>query len=350
MNCLFCPNHKMTRPRGDMPFSLAKSVLNQLSEGDFRGSVITSLMGEPLLHPEFLPIVNHGVGPGLRMNVITNFVCVPEKIGVPDLLNSGIDTLVLSYQTPSEKLFSLRKAPLSFVQYRNKLKEIIRFAKENKINTRRIEIHILQSFQFHLNCRLLEDYSLIEQTIAEFASWRESTERKNNRRADEDPAGIVRKFRRGRQHQDVFDIPLGNGIFAVLKRAGTWANSLLPIACTVALRLEGNCDEIRKSLGVFWDGRCTVCCQDFDSEVCIGNAHCQRLADMMKEGPLAHLMRMEELGRLVHPLCQKCRGRVLLANKPFRREKPIGAANRFFQYAHRAGERLGGMRNTLMRH
>lgn len=158
MNCLFCPNHKMTRPRGDMPFSLAKSVLNQLSEGDFRGSVITSLMGEPLLHPEFLPIVNHGAGVGLRMNVITNFVCVPEK------------------------------------------------------------------------------------------NW-------------------------------------GSG-----------------------------------------------------------------LADMMKEEPLAHLMRMEELGRLVHPLWQKCRGRVLLANKPFRIEKPIGAANGFFQCAHRAGERLGGMRNTLMRH
>jgi hypothetical protein len=307
-------------------------------------------MGEPLLHPEFLSIVNYGVGLGLRMNVITNFVCMPEKIGIPELLNSGIDTLVLSYQTPSAKLFSLRKAPVPFVQYRNKLKEIIRFAKENKINTRRIEIHILQSFQFHLNCRVLEDYNLIEKTLAEFANWGESTEKKNNCQSGEDPAGFVRKFRRGRQHQDVFDIPLGNGIFAVLKRANTWANSLLPAACTVVLRSDGNCDMIRMSLGVFWDGRCTVCCQDFDAEICIGNAHRESLADIMKEEPLMRLMRMEEIRSLIHPLCRKCRGRVLLANKPFRMEKPIGAANKFFQYAHRAGKRLGSMRDILMRH
>lgn len=65
---------------------------------------------------------------------------------------------------------------------------------------------------------------------------------------------------------------------------------------------------------------------------------------------MALLMRMEELRSLHHPLCRKCRGWVRLKDKPFRMEKSIGATNRLLQYANRAGKRLEGMRDTLVRH
>lgn len=349
MNCTFCPNHKMTRPRGDMPFLLARSVLDQLKKGGFRGSVITSLMGEPLLHPEFLSIVNYAVSIGLRTNVITNFLSVPEKVRIPALLNAGIDTLCLSYQTPSPESFALRKAPVTFEQYRKKLKDIIIHARDNKIKTRRIEVHILHSFHSHLNCSVVENYSLIEKTLNEFANWLGFDQKGNTDQLPDHIARMVKKFRRGRQHIDAVDIPFGHGIFAVLKRANTWANSLLPAECTVTSRSAAHCDAIRNSLGVFWDGRCTVCCQDFDAAIHIGNVHRQSLAEILGAAPLVRLMQMEHHKNLIHPFCQNCRGRVFRNQKAFRLEKPIGATNRLFQYVNRTGKRLSALGSKFLR-
>lgn len=58
MNCDFCANHLITRPRGYMPIELAKSVIDQLKEMKFKGFLITSLMGEPLMHPNFKEILH----------------------------------------------------------------------------------------------------------------------------------------------------------------------------------------------------------------------------------------------------------------------------------------------------
>jgi len=48
MNCDFCANHIMTIPRGYMSVELTTKIINQLIEMDFKGSLIMSLMGEPL--------------------------------------------------------------------------------------------------------------------------------------------------------------------------------------------------------------------------------------------------------------------------------------------------------------
>ena len=57
MDCSFCSNQLITRPRGFISPSLAKRVIDQLREMDFKGTLITSLMGEPLLHPDIKDIL-----------------------------------------------------------------------------------------------------------------------------------------------------------------------------------------------------------------------------------------------------------------------------------------------------
>lgn len=76
MNCDFCANHLMTRPRGYMSSDMAKNIIDQLHQMNFKGSLITSLMGEPLLHPNFTEIVKYSIDIGINTKVITNFfVC-----------------------------------------------------------------------------------------------------------------------------------------------------------------------------------------------------------------------------------------------------------------------------------
>lgn len=82
----------------------------------------------------------------------------------------------------------------------------------------------------------------------------------------------VKKFRRGKQYLDVFEIKIGSGVYVVLKRANTWANHLIPEKCTVLPQKRGHCGFFHSTFGVLWDGRCTVCCQDFDGQIFVGDA------------------------------------------------------------------------------
>ena len=165
MNCDFCANHLMTRPRGYMSVELAKHIIDQLKQLRFNGSLITSLMGEPLLHPNFKDILAYSISAGIRTNVITNFLLIPKRISQDELLTANIDTLCLSYQTPNESTFSHRKVNISFENYFNKLRDILTFIRDNPIKTRRVEIHLLQSLYNYLNIEVVNDYLLIESAI-----------------------------------------------------------------------------------------------------------------------------------------------------------------------------------------
>lgn len=57
-----------------MSIKLAKNVIDQLKEMNFEGSLVTSLMGEPLLHPNFKEILRYSIESGIKTNVITNFL------------------------------------------------------------------------------------------------------------------------------------------------------------------------------------------------------------------------------------------------------------------------------------
>lgn len=87
---------------------------------------------------------------------------MPQRISPKELLTAGIDILCLSYQTPDKDSFESRRVNISFEKYFSRLEDILIFVRDNHIDTRRIEIHILQSLYNYLNVEVIDDYSLIE--------------------------------------------------------------------------------------------------------------------------------------------------------------------------------------------
>jgi MoaA/NifB/PqqE/SkfB family radical SAM enzyme len=342
MNCDFCSNHLMTRSKGYMSLDLAKSVIRQLNQMNFQGYLITSLMGEPLLHPQFVEILQYSINSGIKTNVITNFLLVPEKISIKKLLNIGIETLCLSYQTPNEVTFKTRRVNKSFDYYWCKLRDIILFSINNKINTSRIEIHILQSMYNHLNVEIVNDYSSIETAILKIYDtlYSDGALPVSKNYGKYDIVNSIKKFKRGNQYQDTFEIEMGPNIYVVLKRANTWANCLLPEDCEVEPQKKGHCGFYNSSLGVLWNGRCTVCCQDFNGSISVGDIKSLSIKDILNDTVLMSMRKMENKGLLIDSYCQICKGTIKRDNKKYSNIKYHGIVNTGFSLANRIKAKL----------
>jgi organic radical activating enzyme len=341
MNCDFCANQLMERKRGSMSIKLAKNLINQLKQMNFNGSLITSLMGEPLLHPEFLRILKYSIDSGITTNVITNFSLVSHTISIAELLNAGIDILILSYQTPNKETFYSRHSQLSYDDYREKLFNILVYIRDNSVQTRVIEIHILQSIYNFLNIEVVNDYSLIESTALELAYLLYP----NNTAAKHEALRkrilkSVRSFSRGKQYFDTYKIALSSKIHLVFKRANTWANHLIPEGCIVSPSDKGACAFFESLLGVFWDGRCTVCCLDFDGEIFIGDARSNTLQEIWYGKTVSYMRALNKRGLLSSKYCQSCKGRICRNNKEFSLIKDHGFSNNIWQLLNRARRKL----------
>jgi len=325
-----------------MPVKLAKSVIDQLKEMNFKGSLITSLMGEPLMHPNFKEILKYSIESRIKTNVITNFLLVPEKISTKELLASGIDILCLSYQTPDETTFASRRTKISFEKYFNKLKDILIFVRDKNVNTRRVEIHILQSLYNYLNVEVINDYSLIGSEVLRLCDVLYPSNSGMSRTVFDKKmvARSVKKFCRGKQYLDTFEINIGSGLYVVLKRANTWANHLIPEGCMVFAKEKGHCDFFHSALGILWDGRCTVCCQDFDGQIFVGDAKLSPIEDIWKSKRLTHMREMEKKGLMVNEYCQVCKGKIQRNGREFSMIKKHGVINKFFQLINRGKVKL----------
>jgi MoaA/NifB/PqqE/SkfB family radical SAM enzyme len=291
-------------------------------------------MGEPLLHPNFSEILKYAIDSGLKTNVITNFLLIEKRISIEELLNAGIDTLCLSYQTPDKDTFKTRRVKVSFDEYFNKLKEIIIYARDHNHKTNRIEIHILQSLHNRLNVEIVNDYSLIESGIMELFNVFHSNSLKQ--KFDEKALKkALNKFRRGKQYLDTYEINIGSGIYAVLKRANTWANNLIPEGCEVQPKERGNCGFFNNTLGIYWDGKCTVCCQDFDGSIYLGDAGSEALKDIITGDILADMQERNKKGDLTNDYCKICKGSISRDEHDISIIKNHGLINSGFKLANR---------------
>lgn len=342
MNCDFCTNHQMTRQKGFMSTENAKKVIYQLNQMKFKGSLITSLMGEPLLHPKFYEILKYSVQSGIKTNVITNFLLVPEKIAIDDLLNFGIDTLCLSYQTPDEESFKARRVKYSFDDYFKKIIKILSFSLNNSFKTRRIEVHLLQSLYNYLNIEIINDYPLIETAIMQIynALYQNNTVSIKKNCDKDNILQSIKNFKRGNQYQDAYEIQIAPKIYVVLKRANTWANTLLPEGCEVEPQIKGHCGFFESSLGIFWNGQCTVCCQDFNGAINIGNITLSSIKDILKNKTLINMREMEHKGQLINAYCQRCKGMIRRNGKKYSIVKKHGIINKGFNLANRVRNKL----------
>ena len=298
----------MTRARGLMDESLARRILDEIAEEGLCRWVNLSLMGEPLLHPRLLSIAEHGVRLGIPIHLITNLSLLdPDRLS--RLLGLPIAHLTLSLQTPRPEEFRLKGAPKSFSLEDSM--EVVEQAVRMKLAARsptEISIHLLTT-----RLERPRGISLLERTQERLDLARQFRARARSWAAEVDtavpPEAPVRERLAFWLGLDAF-VPLLPGVSLCFKRATLWANTLLVSGAEVQPRLEGTCQLALDTLGVFWDGRLTLCCLDFDGVLSFGSVSDRPISDLLQSQTYKDLRSSFEAGRLPRALCQQCRGRL----------------------------------------
>lgn len=324
INCLFCPNDKMTRKRQFMDYELALRILDEISLPYFSFSHINlSLMGESLLHPKFLDIVNYAEKQKkIKCVIVTNGVLLTEPL-CEDLLRCNPYCICLSFQTPSEQLFKTRRAgKLTYSDYKKRIENVIRHKFKLGNKRTKIELHILNTFNFTPRVNIINTYDKAMKVIDDWIQFGQQiiTE-----------FGITDFSQQSCRASNILNLEeKDNGseilpnVFLRFKRSCSFGNSVVTPGMKIIPRKRGFCPLPLQQLGILANGDCTCCCMDYDGKLTFGNLNnAKSLASLWYNEKAIKIRECVIQHQLIMPFCQYCRGYKIDLYSPFQKVKTM---------------------------
>jgi MoaA/NifB/PqqE/SkfB family radical SAM enzyme len=305
--CTWCPDDIMSRRRG---FMKKEKVFRLLEEIAAKKSWLGPLypvklhqMGEPMLHPDLVAIVEKAerLGVGIELNTNCGLI-TPDTI--EGLYRAGLTNLILSYQTPDAGSFKTRKAPrLVFDDYRDK----VRLAVERKVALSArttLEIDIM-------NTKYADGYRIVsedEQALAFLEDWIAFAQRLERRHGLVPRAhdwDRIRSFRFLDQDENGSRYPILEGVHLIWKRCHSWGNVIG--AHHVAEVKDTYCPAPYDQFVIQWNGDVVSCCTDYEGRTKTANVFAQSIESIWTGEVLKERKRDMLEGRLLD-VCAKCQG------------------------------------------
>jgi len=305
-SCVFCPDGKMTRPRGLMDESLARSALDQIAELDLAEKVTFHVMGEPLLHPRLLDILDHASSLNVAVGLTTNGALLrPDTIR--EIARRDLRQIDISFQTPDRESFLATRGTRSdFDEYCNRLLDLLAACAARpcppifkiRIMTTRFARTMLQKLNIP---DFMGNSDLLHSTV------RQWTERVHDRlgRTPPDRDELERKIRRiGIRGWNVIEIC--PNIYIETYVLTDWGNAFADGSIIEARHCY--CFGMRDHFAVLYSGDVVLCCVDFDCKTSLGNLKDTSLLDILRSDRLAKIMDGFRRGKLEDPHCRRCLG------------------------------------------
>lgn len=224
INCTMCPNDRMGREKGYMPFGLYKKLID--NNAGFIQNLNLFLMGEPLLHSRISEMVHYARKFKIRTSIFTNATLMNEKLS-KDLILAGINIITISFEGLKKEYEKIRVGA-DYEKVIENIEKLISVRKSLKLRRPGIVIKFM-----NLNF--------------------EATEVKK----------FIRKMKRIGVDR-IWEIPIHG-----------WPNF-----GEEKEDISGNKNSRRKcypcvlpwsAISVLWDGRVVGCCDDFEGRFVIGN-------------------------------------------------------------------------------
>jgi MoaA/NifB/PqqE/SkfB family radical SAM enzyme len=316
--CTWCPDEIMDRQRG---FMAKEKVFRILDEIGAKRSWLGPLypvklhqMGEPMLHPDLVEIVERAEGRGVNLELNTNCGLITRE-RIEGLYRAGLTNLILSYQTPDPTSFRTRKAPrLVFEEYRDK----VRLAVERKVALgarTHLEIDIMNTKHVDGQLIVSED----EQAQAFLADWiafageLEAAHGLKPRHHDWDRIHSSRFLDRD---ENGSRYTLLEGVDLIWKRCHSWGNALggngeraeVPLVSGPAGgALDTYCPAPYDQFVVQWNGDVVSCCTDYEGRTKTANVFASSVEEIWKGATLRQRKTDMLEGRLLD-VCARCQG------------------------------------------
>lgn len=307
-NCNFCVYNLMKREKGFMDLDLFKKIVTEISENGNSQIVFFHLMGEPLLHPDIIEMLNYASKKTSRQDLVTNASTLDSEKKIRDLFDTGLTNINISFYNKTEHDFIMRNANISFNSYLKIIKNIIKTKYKYGYDT---------DIQLYFFNRSIQSNSLLSNSIPKLEEidavknniqyWRHFLfNLKEIYGYNIDILPYVDEIR----HKDMIiwhQIKLCRDFGIILKPFHQWFCSQSPHYKKAIL---GKCWMVltQDELAILWNGDVVLCCLDYDGETKIGNMKDTSVQKILTSNKMKEVKRKFQLGIIPFERCKYCLG------------------------------------------
>jgi sulfatase maturation enzyme AslB (radical SAM superfamily) len=306
LNCVFCPKSVMTRPCGYMDKELAKRAISEIATNGLSEKITFHLMGEPTLHPQFFEILEHALAVKVEVGLTTNGTTLGGPVG-RRLLDYELLQLDVSFQTPDEESFALRKS--GSIAFQSYLEGIMGFFHDYHNR------YPASIFKF----RLMNTSFTKKRMERRIGPLKVICTAKELRDIVRKYSGLIYKLLDlSPPPEDIFEsrlmglvyykwnvIEILPSVFFETYMLDGWGNAFED---EVSDAWAGFCFGMRDHFGILHSGDVVLCCMDYDGKAAIGNLNNGSLKEILSSAALKRIMDGFTKYRLIHPHCRRCLG------------------------------------------
>lgn len=259
LNCIMCCNDSLKRKRGYMDMNLYRKIIDEIAEKSPGTRVWLDFYGEPLLvRYQLYFMIDYAKKRGIRnVNMNTNGTLLNEEMANM-ILDSGLDFLSADIDGFSKEVYeSIRRGGDRDVVYRN-IENFIEIQKRRGIKTPYFEIKVIE----------------MEENKHEV--------------------------------QQIVDYWLDKGIGVGVRMMHNWGGNLRGVPYRNIEQSRIACGNAVGQLGVTWEGEVTMCAQDIEGELSLGNLNHESISQVWEKKQELIDLHMEHRFEELPEFCRKC--------------------------------------------
>jgi radical SAM protein with 4Fe4S-binding SPASM domain len=345
LRCIMCPRQRMRRSIGYMDFDLYKKIIDE----SIGMNAIFSLFGEPLMHPDFLKMIDYAKG---KVNIIlyTNALNLNEEISRAILGNPSITTIFFSLDAVTPQTYRKIKGSDEYDEVIQNIHRFLKMKREKISKLKDIDyqgdlnpIVALQILKMKENDHEIEEFWSRwsqREKIERMLDWRKRRQEieeklkplreevdglkrrlhgsEKSTKKPEELKSLEEKFETERQrlyeplnklwHRIFYencDLPIEHVVIGHFNNFCGQIEDRSVIDVTPLKRFP--CRQLKAGISVLWSGDVVLCRQDFDGRYPLGNLKNQHLEEVTN-GRLEEIWQAhkdEKYDKL--PLCKDCK-------------------------------------------
>ncbi len=272
LDCIMCSRQIMKRKTGKMPFSLFKKIADEAAVEGSRG-IRFIRFGEPLLNEKVFEMVSYARKKGLLTHLTTNGLVLDDE-GVEAIFDSGLDSIIFSFQGPTKEEYELMRNSNCYGMLLDNIKGLV--GERRKRNSGKPFVQVTTTVLDESDEQIKSFYEKWQGIVDRVDHWYTSLERLEGIKRAE-PLFERQKIREMLAKQE--------------KNTGrNW-----------------RCNEVMVKLSINWDGEVTACCGDFDNYMKVGDLEKSSLKEIWtceKMNSFREILRKGERNKI--PFCSKC--------------------------------------------
>ena len=269
LRCPMCPREIADRGYGNMDLDLFKRVADEAALHPHRLFLPTGF-GESFIHPKFREMLAYLAEKNVRPTMlITNATMLNDK-NIAAVIDSQVDLLNLSLDGPDKEAFEAIRVNAN---YERVVQNVQRLFEERERRGSELPRIIIRMIVMDRTREMKDRFERIwrpylkagdEIAYSNYQTWNGSVD---DHRIEE-PAGVKAKNAGGK-----------------------------PAPCRM----------LYKTMQVYYDGRATPCCYDYNCTMEIGNVNEESVQDIWTGDKAQHYRRLHEEGRADEiPICRNC--------------------------------------------